>query len=148
MILLTELSKIRNVDRGELEDEMQELKLEQQDNEINAGESWNISKVLTNGSLFLPLLLVCSLQAGQQFSGINAVFYYSANIFERAGLSKSNGELATIGAGICNLLMAIISIPVMSKWNRRIVIQISLTTTAIFLVILGLATSYIVIHLH
>lgn len=34
---------------------------------------WNLATVLKDKQLRLPLLLVCFMQAGQQFSGINAV---------------------------------------------------------------------------
>lgn len=36
-------------------------------------EAWSSWRVLTDSKLRLPLLLVCALQGGQQFSGINAV---------------------------------------------------------------------------
>lgn len=73
------------------------------------------------------------------------VFYYSVSIFQNTGLSLENSQLATIAAGCCNLLMAIISIPVMAKFNRRITLQISLSTTAFFLALLGIATCLSVI---
>lgn len=72
------------------------------------------------------------------------VFYYSVSIFRKAGLSLENSQFATIAAGCCNLLMAVISIPVMARVNRRITLQLSLLSTAIFLIILGLAITLIV----
>lgn len=38
-------------------------------------EKWNLIRVLTTHRLQLPLCLVIALQAGQQFSGINAVMH-------------------------------------------------------------------------
>jgi hypothetical protein len=67
------------------------------------------------------------------------VFYYSVEIFQKSGLSLENSQLATIAAGCCNLFMAILSIPVMAKFNRRTTLQLSLTTTTFFLVLLGIA---------
>ncbi|CAG9815636.1 unnamed protein product [Phaedon cochleariae] len=142
-VALKQLQKIRDMKEEFLVGEIEDLKLEQQDNELNAGHTWNVLKVLSDKSLLLPLVLVCSLQAGQQLSGINAVFYYSNKIFKEAGLSKSENELATIGTGICNMSMAVLSIFVMSKFNRRICIQISLLTSAFFLILLGIAIIYI-----
>ncbi|KYB25426.1 solute carrier family 2, facilitated glucose transporter member 1 isoform X2 [Tribolium castaneum] len=141
-LALKQLALIRNTKEELLDHEIQELKLEEQDNDTE-GEDWSIIRVLGDKSLLLPLLLVCSLQAGQQFSGINAVFYYSVSIFQKAGLSLLNSQLATIAAGCCNLLMAIISIPVMAKFNRRSTLQLSLVTTTFFLIILGLAITFI-----
>lgn len=74
------LSRIRGVEESFLHHEIQEMRIEQQDSEANGSDSWNIARVLTDKTLLLPLLLVCSLQAGQQFSGINAVSEYQKDL--------------------------------------------------------------------
>ncbi|XP_049824200.1 solute carrier family 2, facilitated glucose transporter member 1-like isoform X2 [Aethina tumida] len=140
-LALKQLCKIRNTTAEFLADEVRELKQEEEDNTSSEGKAWTIGKALRSKELLMPLLLVISLQAGQQLSGINAVFYYSSKIFLGAGLSRESSELATIGAGVCNLLMAILSIRVMAMFDRRTVLQISLSTTAFFLVLLGVAIS-------
>ncbi|KAJ8966962.1 hypothetical protein NQ314_003184 [Rhamnusium bicolor] len=132
------LQKLRNVKKEMLQDEIEELKIEEEDNQ-SAGASWNIGKVMTDRTLLLPLLLVCFLQAGQQLSGINAVFYYSSTIFHKAGLSVAASELATMGAGICNFFMAVLSIPITSNFNRRSCALLSMGTSAFFLIILAIA---------
>uniref|UniRef100_A0A6P7H531 Solute carrier family 2, facilitated glucose transporter member 1-like n=1 Tax=Diabrotica virgifera virgifera TaxID=50390 RepID=A0A6P7H531_DIAVI len=68
-----QLNRLRNSKQSAVNLEILELKKEQQDNEKNTRVGWSIGKVLVDRSLLLPLLLVCSLQAGQQLSGINAV---------------------------------------------------------------------------
>lgn len=72
------------------------------------------------------------------------MFYYSGSIFKSAGLSEHNSQLATIGAGVINLSMAVISIPVMARFSRRSTIQISLILTAISLTALGISIALIV----
>ncbi|KAJ8948601.1 hypothetical protein NQ318_007605 [Aromia moschata] len=72
---LVVLQKLRNVNPESLEEEIEELKIEEEDNKKCVGERWNIWKVLTDRTLLLPLTLVCSLQAGQQLSGINSDSY-------------------------------------------------------------------------
>lgn len=62
--------------------------------------------VLTDKKLLLPIILVCALLGGQQLSGINAVFYYSVEIFKKMGLSETNAKYANLGAGIVNLMVA------------------------------------------
>ncbi|EHH61576.1 hypothetical protein EGM_19529 [Macaca fascicularis] len=47
-----------------------------------------------------PILIAVVLQLSQQLSGINAVFYYSTSIFEKAGVQQP--VYATIGSGIVN----------------------------------------------
>lgn len=68
----SELKRLRQKNEEQLLGEIQELKAEEDDENSNDTE-WNLFKVLFDKTLLLPLLLVCSLQAGQQFSGINAV---------------------------------------------------------------------------
>lgn len=66
----------------------------------------SIWSVLTDKALLLPLVLICALQGGQQLSGVNAVFYYSVEIFKNVGLSDVNAKWANLGAGVLNLLVA------------------------------------------
>lgn len=70
---LVVLSKIRELNEEALAHEIHEMKIEQQDSEAENQDSWSIGRALADKTLLLPLLLVCSLQAGQQLSGINAV---------------------------------------------------------------------------
>lgn len=72
MTCILELKRVRNASEDSLGDEIEILRLEDQEN-IKQGDTWSIRKVLKSKSLLLPLLLVCSLQAGQQLSGVNAV---------------------------------------------------------------------------
>ncbi|NWZ29806.1 GTR4 protein, partial [Asarcornis scutulata] len=55
-----------------------------------------------------PLVVAVGLQLCQQLSGINAIFYYSTAIFERAGLSRP--DYATIGAGAVNVAATVLSV--------------------------------------
>ncbi|KAI5612236.1 solute carrier family 2, facilitated glucose transporter member 1 [Silurus asotus] len=64
-----------------------------------------------------PLLVAVMLQLSQQFSGINAVFYYSTNIFKKAGVSQP--VYATIGAGVVNTVFTIVSLFVVERAGRR-----------------------------
>lgn len=69
---LIELIRLRKRDEEQLFSEIRELKLEEEE-EVTTDSEWTMWKVICDKTLLLPLLLVCSLQAGQQFSGINAV---------------------------------------------------------------------------
>lgn len=85
-------------------------------------DNWTIGRILKDSTVRLPLLLVCSLQFGQQLTGISAVFYYSSSIFKDAGLGSTGSQYATLGTGFANIAMAVISVPVMSLFHRRIVL--------------------------
>ncbi|XP_055537990.1 solute carrier family 2, facilitated glucose transporter member 3-like isoform X2 [Wyeomyia smithii] len=89
--------------------------------------------VVTDPSLMLPLVLVCALQGGQQFSGINAVFFYSVSIFKSVGLSSTDAKFANLGAGCLNLLIAFFTPMLMQKFNRRFLALLSCSMCAVFL---------------
>ncbi|KAK9871810.1 hypothetical protein WA026_014265 [Henosepilachna vigintioctopunctata] len=142
-LALQNLSKIRNMPISSLDNEIQELQNELQVSESQHNDVWTMKRVLKDRKLRLPLILVCVLTSGQQFSGINAVFYYSVTIYKTAGLSEMGQQLGTIGAGICNLFMAIISVPIMQRFDRRFIMQLSLCSTAFFLLLLAVAIKFL-----
>ncbi|KAK8703015.1 hypothetical protein V6N13_021346 [Hibiscus sabdariffa] len=59
----------------------------------------------------------------QQLSGINAVLFYSSNIFERAGVSSSNA--ATFGLGLIQVIASGVTTWLVDKAGRRILLIIS-----------------------
>lgn len=64
-----ELKRLRGNNPQLIEDEIVFM-----NNELsNNVEKRGCMSVLTDPALTLPLILVCAMQAGQQFSGINAV---------------------------------------------------------------------------
>lgn len=91
----------------------------------STSKPWSIKRVLTEPTVRLPLFLVCLMQFGQQLSGINAVFYYSNTMFYEAGLEITSAQYATLGTGVANIGMAVISVPIMSLFSRRKVLFLS-----------------------
>lgn len=65
----------------------------------------------------MPLLVCVLLQLTQQFSGINAVFFYSTSFFKAAGVS--NPTVGTVLAGAINLISTAAAIPLIEKAGRR-----------------------------
>ncbi|XP_007441028.2 solute carrier family 2, facilitated glucose transporter member 1 [Python bivittatus] len=84
-----------------------------------------------------PLLIAIVLQLSQQLSGINAVFYYSTDIFERAGVQQP--VYATIGAGVVNTAFTIVSLFVVERAGRRTLHLVGLLGMAICAVLMTIA---------
>ncbi|KAJ9583498.1 hypothetical protein L9F63_022161, partial [Diploptera punctata] len=141
---IKELSRLRGVAPEELEEELEVLRAAHKAEQelVASGITWNMKNIVCAPTLRLPLLLVCALQAGQQFSGINAVFYYSVTIFESAGLSKQGSQYASIGAGSVNLLVTMLAIPLVNRCGRRKLALSSCWSAAICLVILCISITY------
>lgn len=133
-----ELQKLR----GSETDIKQEIKM--MDEEIALfSKKRTFWSILVDPSLLLPLVLVCSIQGGQQLSGINAVFYYSVQIFERAGLSTSNAQYANLGCGIVNCVVSCLNTISLTKFNRRPILLTSCLATCFILVILTIVVSLV-----
>ncbi|KAJ4939501.1 hypothetical protein JOQ06_028949 [Pogonophryne albipinna] len=63
------------------------------------------------------LVVALMMHLSQQFSGINAIFYYSTAIFTRAGVGQP--VYATIGVGVVNTIFTMVSVALVDKAGRR-----------------------------
>ncbi|XP_078064953.1 solute carrier family 2, facilitated glucose transporter member 1-like, partial [Mustelus asterias] len=64
-----------------------------------------------------PLIVSVVIHLSQQLSGINAVFYYSTDIFTKAGVARP--IYATIGAGVVNTAFTVVSLFLVERVGRR-----------------------------
>ncbi|XP_073540912.1 solute carrier family 2, facilitated glucose transporter member 3-like [Phyllobates terribilis] len=84
-----------------------------------------------------PIIIAIVLQLSQQLSGINAVFYYSTNIFKAA--SVPNPVYATIGAGVVNTVFTVVSLLVVERAGRRTLHLVGLGGMAVFALIMTIS---------
>ena len=77
--------------------------------------------ILSSLSWFSIILISRSSPFSSQLSGINAVFYYSTNLFITTGLSETSAKYATIGIGSVMVLMTLVSIPLMDRLVMKII---------------------------
>ncbi|XP_052285772.1 solute carrier family 2, facilitated glucose transporter member 3-like [Dreissena polymorpha] len=66
-----------------------------------------------------PMVICIIMHLSQQWSGINAVIYYSTSIFMGAGLRESSAEMATLATGAVNSSMTLVSALLMDRLGRR-----------------------------
>ncbi|XKL59683.1 hypothetical protein PGB90_000699 [Kerria lacca] len=106
----------------------------------------NMSDLFTVKTLRTPLIISCFIMAAQQFSGINAVIFYSTSTFESAKLSQTTAQNGTILIGLMNVFMTVISTAIVDKAGRKTLLVIGFGSmvfdTAILCVCLVLALSY------
>ncbi|XP_025016625.1 facilitated trehalose transporter Tret1-like [Tetranychus urticae] len=69
-------------------------------------------------SIYKPFLLVLFIMFGQQFSGINAVLFYTVDIFHSSG-STINDNLATIIIGVIQVIATFIACILTDRLGRR-----------------------------
>jgi SP family facilitated glucose transporter-like MFS transporter 3 len=97
--------------------------------------SMSLMQIVADPVLRAPLIVACMLQLTQQFSGINAVFFYSTSFFEAAvatpgdGSQGANGTpsaqavqigiYGTIATGVINVVATAASIPLIERAGRK-----------------------------
>ncbi|EGD76452.1 hypothetical protein PTSG_07571 [Salpingoeca rosetta] len=109
------LRRLRGGDESAVEGEMQRM---QQEQDAQAAiEVLGVFELLRTRSLWKTLVIGITLQACQQLSGINAIFYYSSSIFKDANVN--NGDVATAIAGVVNVVMTVVSVVLIDRLGRR-----------------------------
>jgi len=74
---------------------------------------------LFSRSYRLPLLIAVVLMVGSQFSGINAIMYYSTEIFKNATGNIAAAFHASVWIGLVNLIATFIAILFVDKAGRK-----------------------------
>jgi len=102
---------------GEIQDEMDELRGENELSKMSAPIS--LREMYCQVSLRKPLTISIVIMLSQQFSGINAVLFFSTSIFRSAGLDEHAAIRATLGMSLVNVLVTIVSLFLVDKAGRK-----------------------------
>ncbi|XP_060930779.1 solute carrier family 2, facilitated glucose transporter member 1-like [Limanda limanda] len=127
------LMKLRGTD--DVSDDMEEMREESQ--QMKREKRVTILELFRSPVYRQPIFVAIMLHLSQQLSGINAVFYYSTGIFERAGVSQP--VYATIGAGVVNTAFTLVSLFIVERVGRRPLQLIGLMGMAISAIFLTVA---------
>ncbi|XP_041926941.1 solute carrier family 2, facilitated glucose transporter member 4-like [Alosa sapidissima] len=84
-----------------------------------------------------PIIIAIMLQLSQQLSGVNAIFYYSTNIFQKAGVESP--VYATIGAGVVNCAFTVVSLFLVERMGRRTLHMLGLCGMCLCAVVMTIA---------
>jgi sugar porter (SP) family MFS transporter len=66
-----------------------------------------------------PILLAVAIAAFNQLSGINALLYYSSDIFKMAGADKTSAAFQSVIIGLTNLVFTMAALSVIDHFGRR-----------------------------
>uniref|UniRef100_A0A6M2DV67 Putative permease of the major facilitator superfamily protein n=1 Tax=Xenopsylla cheopis TaxID=163159 RepID=A0A6M2DV67_XENCH len=110
-------------------------------NIVSTSESETVSKntsmlALFERNNFKPLLISLGLMLFQQFSGINAVIFYTVMIFKDAG-SSIDENLCTIIVGLVNFGATFLATILIDRLGRKVLLYISGCAMAVTLMTLG-----------
>ncbi|XP_015601201.1 solute carrier family 2, facilitated glucose transporter member 1 isoform X3 [Cephus cinctus] len=101
----------------EVHDEMEEMRSEYESMKLIPRVT--LKELFFNSALRIPLIICVMVMLAQQFSGINAVMFYSTEIFITAKLAKDSAKLATMGVGAMNVVMTLVSLVLVEKAGRK-----------------------------
>lgn len=105
--------------RGNLpvHDEMEEMHQEAEKNKVS--KKVTLRELFGNRQLREPLIIAIVIMIAQQLSGINAVIYFSTEIFHKVKLSDTQSQYATLGMGVMNVVMTVISLFLVEAAGRK-----------------------------
>ena len=81
-----------------------------------------VLKELPKRNVYLPFLLVILLMFFQQFSGINALNFYSAEDLQKAGFGSNSPFLALMTVGITSLLATFANTLIVDLFGRKVLL--------------------------
>jgi len=100
-------------------------------------ESGSWSELLSP-ELRIPLIIGVGLAIFQQVTGINTIIYYAPTIIQQAGISSASGAiLATAGIGVVNVMMTIVSMWLIDRVGRRILLLVGTAGMIVTLALLS-----------
>ncbi|CAD5218708.1 unnamed protein product [Bursaphelenchus okinawaensis] len=126
---LEDLIKLRRSDRiGVIECKLLEIERNQRD----SYDVMNVITLVNHVEYRWPMFLAAFLMMAQQFCGINAAMFFSTEIYRSAGLSDEDSVYASLGVGIVNVLMTVVSVYLVDVpfFGRRLLMLIGKTGMA------------------
>ncbi|XP_075801438.1 solute carrier family 2, facilitated glucose transporter member 7 isoform X1 [Microtus pennsylvanicus] len=104
----------------DVEAEMEEMREEERKEQAEGRLS--VLNLFTFRPLRWQLISIIVLMAGQQLSGINAINYYADTIYTSVGVDPTQSQYVTVGSGVINLVMTIVSAVAVERLGRRILL--------------------------
>jgi SP family xylose:H+ symportor-like MFS transporter len=104
-----------------------------------ASEGTGFQDRLFQRKYLVPLLLACMVAAFNQLDGINAVIYYTADIFRMAGATRADSLMQSVIVGVANLLMTFVGMALVDRVGRKAL----LLTGSVTLVISHLLAAWV-----
>ncbi|XP_060790774.1 solute carrier family 2, facilitated glucose transporter member 4-like isoform X2 [Neoarius graeffei] len=123
--------------RLDVSDDLAEMKEEKR--RMDMERKVSIAELFRSPLYRQPIIISILLQLSQQLSGINAIFYYSTSIFQKAGVESP--VYATIGAGVVNCAFTVVSLFLVERMGRRTLHMLGLAGMCVCAIIMTIALS-------
>lgn len=130
------LNKLRGT--TDVREDIEEMRIEQEQHLRE--EHISIKTLLQTYELRTPLIISLVLQMVQQFSGINAVFYYSTSIFQSAGVKEDRAASCLVG--VVSVVMTGVTVKVVEIMGRRSLLLLGLAGMFVFYAVMTISFRY------
>ena len=77
-----------------------------------------------SGRYNFPILLAFLFALFNQFSGINAIIYYTKRIFTSTGMGDDAALLSSVGIGVVNLIFTLVGLFLIDRFGRKFLMYI------------------------
>ncbi|XP_057674294.1 solute carrier family 2 member 11, like [Corythoichthys intestinalis] len=71
-----------------------------------------------------------------QLSGMNAVYFYSYDVFRAAGIPENQIPYASLGMGTCEMLSSVLCFLIIQKMGKKVLLLAGYATTSVIFIIL------------
>jgi len=130
---LRSLRRLRPNGEKAIADELEALRADIESVGSTTGAS-SLRAVFADPSLRLPLFVAFSMMVGSQWSGINAIFFYSTSFFAEAGLNDP--VVGTLLASAVNALAMLAACPLIETAGRRRLLLVGVSGMLVTAVVL------------
>ncbi|XP_025024830.1 solute carrier family 2, facilitated glucose transporter member 5-like [Python bivittatus] len=121
-------------DREDVEEEIDEL--HQEDISELGEKEMNGLKLLTYEGLRWQMISVIILMGGQQFTGVNAVYYYAEKIYKKTWLNKNEARYISILSSVFVIFTLLVVTYTIDTVGRRILILVGFSICSTLCVLL------------
>lgn len=123
--------------RGSQYDPAEDIAELQNDNEEQKQNNLSVREALSRKTSVRGLIICFGLMFFQQVSGINAVIFFTTDIFIAAG-SGIEPEIATILVGVMQVVGTFVASLIVDRLGRRILLLVSDAVMALCTLVLGI----------
>lgn len=112
-----------------IQTEIEEMQEEQRS--LSSVETLPVWKLLLDDSVRWQVLSVAIINIGMQLSGIDAIWFYTNDIFENAGIPPPEIQYTTAGTGIIEIIAGLIGCFTIEKLGRRPLMVVGFTVMGV-----------------
>ncbi|XP_076136518.1 solute carrier family 2 member 15b [Alosa pseudoharengus] len=103
--------------RSNIQAEVEEMQEEQRS--LSSVQTLSVLELLQDRTVRWQVLTVMVVNAGMQLSGIDAIWFYTNDIFENAGIPPSQIQYTTVGTGAIEVIAGLVGCFTIERLGRR-----------------------------